>query len=63
LSRILNTRKNNVSETGKRLALSKGPKRVGVSLSLPEDGNRSNFQNVCFLVFVIPDNGQSPKTQ
>jgi hypothetical protein len=31
-----------------RLALSKGPNRVGVSPS-PEDGNRSSFRNVVFF--------------
>jgi hypothetical protein len=29
-----------------KLALSSGPKRVGVFLSSPEDGNRSSFRNV-----------------
>jgi hypothetical protein len=31
-----------------RLALSKGPNRVGISLPLPEDGNRPSFRNVVF---------------
>jgi hypothetical protein len=31
-----------------RLALSKGPKRVGVSLPSPEDGNIYSFGNVVF---------------
>jgi hypothetical protein len=31
-----------------RLALSKGPNRVGVSFPSPEDGNRSSFRNVVF---------------
>jgi hypothetical protein len=31
-----------------RLALSKGPNRVGVSLPSPENGNRSSFQNLDF---------------
>jgi hypothetical protein len=31
-----------------RLALSKGPNRVGVSLPSPEDGNRSSLRNVVF---------------
>jgi hypothetical protein len=34
-----------------RLALSKGPNRVGVSLPSPEDGNRTCFQNVFFSYF------------
>jgi hypothetical protein len=34
---------------GLRLALSKGPTRVGVSPS-PEDGNRSSFRNVVFPI-------------
>jgi hypothetical protein len=34
-----------------RLALSKRPNRVGVSLSSPEDGNRYSFQNVVFSSF------------
>jgi hypothetical protein len=33
---------------GLRLALSKGPNRVGVSLPSLEDGNRSGFRNVVF---------------
>jgi hypothetical protein len=32
-----------------RLALSKGPNRVGATFFLPEDGNRSIFQYVVFL--------------
>jgi hypothetical protein len=31
-----------------RLALSKGPNRVGVSFPSPEDGNRSRFRNFLF---------------
>jgi hypothetical protein len=31
-------------------SLSKGPNRVGVSLPSPEDGNRSSFLNVVFLL-------------
>jgi hypothetical protein len=41
-----------------RLALSKGPNRVGVFFPpplLPEDGNRSSFRNVVFLQ--TPDDG------
>jgi hypothetical protein len=45
------------------LALSKGPNRVDVSLPLPDDRNKSCFQNVVLLVFKIPDDGQSPETQ
>jgi hypothetical protein len=36
--------------TGLKLALPKGPNRVSVSLSLPEDGNIQNFEALCFLV-------------
>jgi hypothetical protein len=49
-SGIPKTREHNVSEIGYqwlRLALSKGPKSVGVSSS-PEDGNRSSFPNAVF---------------
>jgi hypothetical protein len=56
---ILNTIKHNVSETGcvfvftgplqwLKLALSKGPSRVGTSLPSPEDRNISSFRNVVF---------------
>jgi hypothetical protein len=34
-----------------RLALYKGPNRVGVSPPSPEDGNRSSFLNVVFSSF------------
>jgi hypothetical protein len=55
-SGILDTRKHNVSETGSvsvfRLALSKGQDRVGVSLPSPEDGIRSSFRNVVFLLLI-----------
>jgi hypothetical protein len=34
-----------------RLALSKGPNRVGVSLPSPEDGNRCSFLHVAFSSF------------
>jgi hypothetical protein len=44
-----------------RLALSKGPNRVGVFLVWPEDGNRSRFLNGVFSSFRIPDDGQSPE--
>jgi hypothetical protein len=45
------------------LSHSKGLNRVGVSLTTPEDGNRSSFQNVVFSMFRIPNDGQSPETQ
>jgi membrane-bound acyltransferase YfiQ involved in biofilm formation len=35
-----------------KLDLSKGPNRDGVSPPLPEDGNRSSFQNVVFSSFL-----------
>jgi hypothetical protein len=34
-----------------RLALFKGPKRVGVFPNLPKDEKRSSFQNVVFSIF------------
>jgi hypothetical protein len=40
--------------------LNQGPNRVGVSLPSPEDGNRFSFRYVVFLLFEIPDDGQSP---
>jgi hypothetical protein len=39
--------------TSIRISLSKGPNKIGVSLSSPGEGNRSNFQ---FLI--IPDDGK-----
>jgi hypothetical protein len=36
-----------------RLALSKGPNRVGVSLSSPKDGNRPSFRNAVFSSIYI----------
>jgi hypothetical protein len=39
-------------------ALSKGPNRVGATFPLPDDGNRSSFQNVFFRT---SDDGESPK--
>jgi hypothetical protein len=33
-----------------RLALSKGPNRVGVSLSSPEDGNKISFRNIVIYI-------------
>jgi hypothetical protein len=62
-SGILNTRKQNVLETGSvcvfrrgeaytypvlKLALCKGPDTVDASLPLPEDETRSSFRNVVF---------------
>jgi hypothetical protein len=38
------------------LAFSKGPNRMGVSLPLPDE-------RLCFTVFTVPDDGQSPETQ
>jgi hypothetical protein len=35
-----------------RLALSKEPNRVGVSLPSPEDGNRSSFRNFVFCYYL-----------
>jgi hypothetical protein len=35
-----------------RLALTKGRNRIGVSLPLPEDGNRSSFRNVVFYSYL-----------
>jgi hypothetical protein len=46
-----------------RLALSVGPNRVGVSLSSPEDGNKSSFRDVFSTHLEIRDNEQSPETQ
>jgi hypothetical protein len=36
--------------TGLRSALSKGPNRIGISLSSPEDGNRSSFWNIVLYI-------------
>jgi hypothetical protein len=44
-----------------RLALSKGANRVGAAIVLPEDGNRSSFQNFVFFEKTLDDE-QSPKT-
>jgi hypothetical protein len=41
--------KNHFSRTRSRLALSKGPKRVGVSLRSPEGRNRYSFRKVVFF--------------
>jgi hypothetical protein len=46
-----------------RLALSKWPNRVGVSLLSPEDGNRSTLRSIVFSSIKIPDDGQGPETQ
>jgi hypothetical protein len=39
----------------RRLALSKGPNRIGVLLPLhsPEGGSRASFRNVVMLIFLI----------
>jgi hypothetical protein len=41
-----------------RLALSKGPSRVGVSFTSPEDVNRSSFRNDLFSSYL---QGQGPQ--
>jgi hypothetical protein len=48
-----------------RIALSKGPDRVGVSLPSPEEGKRSSFRNTMFSSYLAlkKDDGQSPQTQ
>jgi hypothetical protein len=47
-----------------QLALSKRPILVGVfSPTLPENGNKSSFRNVVFLLPKTSDGGRSPKTQ
>jgi hypothetical protein len=51
--------KSSVSETGLRLALSKGPDGVGLCLPSTEDGNDSISETGCLLVFRNPDGGQS----
>jgi hypothetical protein len=66
-SGILNNYKTSLSEAGSvsgegtgtlcwvqwlRLALSKGPNRVGLSLSSPEDGKRSSFRNIAFYSYL-----------
>jgi hypothetical protein len=38
-----------IINTTLKLALSKGPNRVGVSLPSPEDGKRSSFRNTVFF--------------
>jgi hypothetical protein len=35
-----------------KLAFSKGPNKVGVSLHSPEDGNRSSFRNIVFTSYL-----------
>jgi hypothetical protein len=60
-SGILHNRKSQTQRL--RLALSKRHKRVGVSLSSPEDENAHISRNVVFpSYFRIPDNGQRPYT-
>jgi hypothetical protein len=34
-----------------RLALSKGPNKVGISFPLPEDGNRTSLRNVMSSIY------------
>jgi hypothetical protein len=46
-----------------RLALSKGPHRVGVSPSHLKMETDSISEMLCFVVFIIPNAGQSPGTQ
>jgi hypothetical protein len=46
-----------------RLALSNGPNRVGVSPSHLRTETNPVPETLCFLVFRIPDDGQSPRTQ
>jgi hypothetical protein len=48
LSAVLYFYVNNDSVQWLRLALSKGPNKVGTCLPSPEDGNRSSFGNVVF---------------
>jgi hypothetical protein len=43
-----------------RLALSKGPHRVGVFLPSPEDETDSISKTMGFIAFRIPNNGKSP---
>jgi hypothetical protein len=44
-----------------KVALSKGPERVGVSLPSAEDGNRSSFQNIVFSKFQTIDKVHKPR--
>jgi hypothetical protein len=48
-----------------RLALSKGPDRVYVSLSPLHLRAETDpvSETLCFLIFIIPDDGHSPETQ
>jgi hypothetical protein len=46
-----------------KLAPSTRSNRAAVSLPPPEDGNNPVSETLCFLVFRISDNGQSPETQ
>jgi hypothetical protein len=39
------------------------PNGVGVFLPSPEDGSDPNPETLCFLVFTIPDDEQSPEAQ
>jgi hypothetical protein len=46
-----------------RLALSKGPNRVGASPSRLRTETNPVSEMLCFLLFGIPDDGHSPETQ
>jgi hypothetical protein len=46
-----------------RLALSKGPNRVDVSLRQPRTETDPISETLCFLALRLPDDGYSPKTQ
>jgi hypothetical protein len=45
------------------LVLSKGPNRIGIFLSSPEEETRSYFRKLLFWLNRIPDDGQSLETQ
>jgi hypothetical protein len=45
------------------LDLSKGPNNVGVALCSREDEKDAISEVLCFLIFRIPDDGQSPVIQ
>jgi hypothetical protein len=55
--RPLEKLKYNITNTALRLALSKGPNRVDISLPSLEDGKDPVSETLCFLVFRIPDDG------
>jgi hypothetical protein len=60
-SRILNTRKNNVSETGSVSVLRWGDGDT-YSVGSLRKSKPLSLETLCFLVFRIPDNGESPNT-